>query len=237
MLVKDVMTKKVITVGPDTPLAEIARTLLERGVSGVPVVDESNRVVGVVAEEDLIQRIRSERKPGFWKMLWAQSLLGDPDTAAETYLKEHGDTAAELMSHPPICVTADLALGDAVALMHRHRINRVPVIEKDGRLVGILARADVLRALASGAGLIGAADTSPANDAELEQRVRQALELQPWAPIGVLDLEVKNGVVKVEGSCTTDSIVKGIERIIREVPGVRSVRNEMSTVAPIIPGV
>lgn len=225
--VKDAMTTDVISVRLGTNVAEIVKILMERRISGVPVVDDARRVVGVVTEGDLMQRAKSTTKLSFWR-----SLFVDPETGAATYLKEHGYSAAELMSQPPICASEDLPLGDAVQLMQRHRINRLPVV-RHGVLVGILTRADVLRALASGAE-IQAYETAHESDAALESRIQRALGSQPWVPIGNLTITAEGGRVRVQGIVASETIGHAVARVVQEVPGVTDVETDLAVV-PVLP--
>ncbi|MBI3966231.1 MAG: CBS domain-containing protein [Chloroflexi bacterium] len=223
MLVKDAMTVPAIAVRPETPVAEILRLLLERRISGVPVVDANGGVVGVVTEGDLMQRVKTTSRVSFW-----QSLLHDPHELAEAYLKEHGHTAAELMTKPPICALPDLPLGDAVVLMHQHRVNRLPVVA-DSKLTGIITRADILRAMASGA-TIQAYEVASSSDLELKRSIDRAIAEQPWSSRHSIRIDVENGVVTITGLVSDQSIKLATERLIEDVPGVVSVKNELSLI-------
>lgn len=143
----DVMTPDPITVGPDTPVTEVARLLLNHGISGVPVVDSDRRVLGVVSEGDLIRRpeIGTQRRRSWWL-----ALLGsrDPDRRFKDYLYEHGRVAADVMSPRVVSVGEGATLGDIAAALEEYRIKRVPVL-RDGRLVGIVSRANLLQAFAA----------------------------------------------------------------------------------------
>ncbi|MCL4798910.1 MAG: CBS domain-containing protein [Burkholderiales bacterium] len=130
MLAKDVMTTSVVTVNPDARVEDVARLLLARGISAVPVVDARGRVLGIVSEGDLIRRPETgtERRPSWWL-----SLLADPDRAAAEYAKSHGRTARDVMTRDVISVGDRAPLERIAALLEQRRIKRVPVV-RGGRL-------------------------------------------------------------------------------------------------------
>jgi CBS domain-containing protein len=147
MKAKDVMTAAVASVGPDTPRSRIAKLLLEKGVSAVPVVDRDGAPIGIVSEGDLIGRNDSEREArrDWWLDLLAQGQPLSPEFLASLGAAER--TARELMSAPVVTVDAETDLGEVARLLAAYRIKRVPVLE-GGRMVGIVSRADLLRGLA-----------------------------------------------------------------------------------------
>ena len=137
MQAKDVMTTDVVTVAPDTEVSDIARLLLERHISALPVVDGDGGVVGIVSEGDLLHRRETDtEKHRNW---WLGFLVGNEQRAAE-YSKSHGTKASEIMSREVVTVNEDAQLGDIAELLEIRRIKRVPVL-RDGKLVGIVSRA------------------------------------------------------------------------------------------------
>jgi len=148
MNARDIMTKPVVSVHPDTPLREIARLLIDKRISAVPVVDYEGAAIGIVSESDLIRPERAEREA--WRQSWLEILAeGDP-LAPELlgWLQSQTHTARAVMSAPVISVSEDTELGEIARVLVTHRIRRVPVI-REGRVTGIVARDDLLRALAS----------------------------------------------------------------------------------------
>jgi CBS domain-containing protein len=148
MNARDVMSKPAVSVHPDTPLREIARLLLDKGISAVPVVDEKGAPTGLVSEPDLIRPDRAAREA------WRQSRLeifaeGEP-LAPEllAWLQSQGHSTRAVMSAPVITVREDTELGEIARVLVAHRIRRAPVV-RDGRVTGIVARDDLLRTLAS----------------------------------------------------------------------------------------
>jgi CBS domain-containing protein len=148
MKAREVMTAEVASVGLDTPRSEIARLLLEKKISAVPVVDTSGAPVGVVSEGDLLGRSEAARaaRRDWWLDLLAQGATLSPDFLASLRVPEN--KARELMSAPIVTVDAETDVVEVARLLTTYRIKRVPVME-DGHMVGIVSRADLLRALAS----------------------------------------------------------------------------------------
>src|SRR5579872_5592987 len=145
---QDVMTSEVITVGPDTPAREIARILAENGISAVPVVDNSGAPIGIVSEGDLVARDEADR---VMRRDWWLTLLAEGETMAAEFMQRlapDGCTARDVMSAPVITVGSATDVTDIARLLATYRIKRVPVVD-DGRIVGIVSRADLVRALAA----------------------------------------------------------------------------------------
>lgn len=227
MEVRDAMTTPVITAEPHTSVAALAQLLLDRRIGGVPVVDAGGHVIGVVSESDLMLRAKSPRSPS---PSW--DLIVGPGSQAETYLKEHSETVAGLMTKPPVCVSETMPLGEAVALMCDLAINRLPVV-RDGKLAGILTRADVLRVLVAGRGRSTMGANRPLTDAEIVVAVREALAVQPWAQVDLLGVEVSHGIVRLSGVVMAEPVVRGIEQLVRDVAGVRAVECRLEVLPPL----
>ena len=145
MRAKDVMTSPAVTVRPDATVEEVAKLLLRRAISAVPVTGEDGGLSGIVSEGDLMRRVESgtERVPSWWLRAF-----GDDDAAARDYAKSRGRRAADVMTREVVTVGEDATLPEIAALLERHRIKRVPVV-RDARVVGIVSRANLLQGLAS----------------------------------------------------------------------------------------
>jgi len=156
MQARDVMTSEVVSVPPDMPVREIARALLEHRISAAPVVDDAGIVIGMVSEGDLVGRSEAERaaRRDWWLTLLAEGEPLNPEFLAA--LRRDDRTARDVMSAPVISVGEDAELADIAALLSQYRVKRVPVV-RDGRLVGIVSRADLLRAMVQGATPVAAA--------------------------------------------------------------------------------
>ena len=148
MNARDVMSEPVVTVHPDTPTREIARLLLDKHISAVPVVDDDGAAVGIVSEGDLIRPERAAHAAR--RQSWLEMLAEGEPIARElvAWLHSQHHTARAVMSAPAITVGEDTELGEIARVLVTHRIKRVPVV-RDGRVIGIVARDDLLRALAA----------------------------------------------------------------------------------------
>jgi CBS domain-containing protein len=144
----NVMTPNVVSVGPDVSINQIARVLVENGISAVPVVDESGAPVGMVSEGDLIPRreLQREARRDWWLDLLAEGEALSPDFLANLKATP-SQKATDVMTCPVVTVHQDINVVEIARLLAAHRIKRVPVVQ-DGRVVGIVSRADLLRALA-----------------------------------------------------------------------------------------
>jgi CBS domain-containing protein len=143
---RDIMTTDVVSVGADTPTQEIARLLLDKGISAVPVIDRNGTPVGMVSEGDLIGRNDADREArrDWWLVLLAEGEALSPEFL--DYLRRTGRTARTVMTTPVVTVGEETPAGEIARLLTAHRIKRVPVV-RDGRVVGIVSRADLLRVI------------------------------------------------------------------------------------------
>jgi|DewCreStandDraft_5_1066085.scaffolds.fasta_scaffold00164_57 CBS domain-containing protein len=141
------MTRPVITVRPDTRVGEIARLMVEHAISGIPVVDDAGRVVGIVTESDLIVRHARLHFPVYLPILGEVIPIGNLRRLNAELRRALGTTAADVMTSPVRTVDVDTPLEEVVTLLVDHRIGRVPVLEQ-GRLAGIITRADIVRLIA-----------------------------------------------------------------------------------------
>jgi CBS domain-containing protein len=221
MKAADIMTRDVITVSPDTTVAEIARLMLERGISAVPVV-ENGVPIGIVSEGDLMRRPETGTEPH--PSLWLELFLSRDSLAAD-YVRTHGRSARDVMTSELITVGEATSIAEIAELMETRRIKRVPVIAEDGRLVGIVSRANLLQCLASRAAPPSAVTID-------DQRIRAALldELgaQDWAgspdPGNVI---VEDGVVHLWGLVRSPEVRKAMVVAARNIPGVKAVEDHM----------
>ncbi|MEU2632430.1 CBS domain-containing protein [Kitasatospora sp. NPDC007106] len=195
--VADVMTREVVRVPPDTGFREIAATLAVHRISAVPVVDGADRPVGVVSEADLLH---------------TQAAQDDPDEMRAVPRRE-GDraTAAGLMSAPPVCITADASVVAAARQMERHGVKRLPVVDADGRLVGMVSRADLVKVFLRD-------DRAIAK--QIADEVLGAIDgIDPAA----VDLQVDQGRVTLSGTIDPPYLAAVVDRLCRSIDGVVSV--------------
>lgn len=144
MKVREIMTSDVVTVGPDTNVGDVARILRENDLSGIPVVDGNNSVLGVVTELDLIARHAEPHYPRYVQIMDTRIFLESPQKFNEELRRMLAVTAEQLMTRNPPTVTPDDEVDEVAGLMAEHELNPIPVITEDGTLVGIVAYHDVL---------------------------------------------------------------------------------------------
>lgn len=227
----DVMTRDVVTVTPQTPVAEIVHVLLGHAISGVPVVDEQRRVVGVVSEGDLLRRTEmgTEKRRGGWMTFFTGT-----ETLAGEYVRSHGAVATDVMTREVVCVQADTPLADIADLMEDRNIKRVPVLAGDV-LVGLVSRSNLLRAFASRAEVkAGAAvEQGGTDDAAIRAALLAELEAHPWSRRTENSMVVTDGVVHLWGLVSGPEEHRALELAAERVPGVVAVRNHMIVASEI----
>lgn len=140
MPVGEVMTKNVVTIHREEDLHEAARLLSENRISGMPVVDDDNRVIGVISEADVLTLAGMKKEHTFKDIL--RNILGEPVPA-----RKSGNKVEDVMSFPPITAMPDDDIGEVARILDERRIKRLPVVDDKGKLVGIIARADIVRAI------------------------------------------------------------------------------------------
>ena len=219
MQAQDVMTVEVVSVSPETPVAEIAQTLLERRISAVPVLADDGRLLGIVSEGDLIHGLGSADA----KRSWWLDLLASPTARAQEYVKSHGRRASDVMTRAVVSVAPDTPLPEIARLLEARRIKRVPVLG-DGRLLGIVSRADLLRALA----LQPAATTAQGGDRAIREGLiaefeRAGLDWHPYVQILVSD-----GVVHLWGIVHGPEEGEAYRLAAEQVPGVSTVESHLT---------
>jgi CBS-domain-containing membrane protein len=217
----DVMVSKVITVGPDTTVREIAHILLTNRISAVPVLDELGVLVGIVSEGDLIHRVEAgtERRDSWWL-----SFMADKGTLAHDFLKSHAVKAADVMTKRVITADPTLPLGEVASLLEKHRIKRVPIV-KEGKLLGIVSRANLLQALAVLRKDIPV--DSAVEDPVLRGRVESELRSKLPASASQINVIVRDSAVELWG-CVDTKDEKDALRVAAELtPGVRTVADHI----------
>jgi CBS domain-containing protein len=223
MKVKDIMTSPVVSVDPDMTVLQAVSTMLQRHISGLPVIGKDGRLVGMVTEGDFLRR--SETGTQRRRPRWLEFLVG-PGRLAEEYTRSHGRKIREIMTEDPLTVGEETALEEAVQLMEKHRIKRLPVV-RGAQVVGIISRANLLHALA---GLAREIEPAPAGDADIRDRLIKELGKQPWAPIALLDVTVRNGAVDLWGTITDERERQAIMVAAENVPGVKAVNDHLAWV-------
>jgi CBS domain-containing protein len=149
MKARDVMVSPVITVKPRSSVKELVTTLMDHRISAVPVLDDDDRLVGIVCEGDL-HRVDAgfERPQSSWQPWWLRTLMDD-ETFTTGYVKVHGGYVSDIMSREVITAGPDTPLHEILTLLWRNEIKRVPIVE-NGRVIGIVSRANLIQAAANG---------------------------------------------------------------------------------------
>jgi len=227
MKVAEIMTQPVITVMPETTIAEAARLMLQHRVSGLPVLDAAGQVVGVVSEGDLLRRAETgtERR----RSRWLEFLIA-PGRLATEYAHVHGRKVGEVMTESVVSAAPDDPLAEVIGKMERRQIKRVPVIDS-GRLVGIVSRADLVRALLRN--LPRSASEVAVPDQEIRDGILAEIAKQPWGPRASVDVRVEDGVVELRGSIIDDRERAALRVLAENAPGVKAVRDRLMWVEPL----
>jgi len=223
MQAQDVMTRGVISVSPDDTIARAVRLMLQERISGLPVLNNAGRVVGVITEGDFLRR--AETATEHKRPRWLEFLLG-PGRLAEEYVRTHGRKVSEIMTAEPITVAEGTPLEQVVALMEKKRIKRIPVVRGD-KMVGIVSRANLLHALAR---LAAEATPTTVSDKAIQEKLLGELASQKWAPTGAIEVIVRNGVVDLWGTVTDDRERQALIVAAENVPGVKRVNDHVAWV-------
>lgn len=225
MKAKDVMTTPVVTVDLETPVVEIAKRLLQRRISAVPVVDTKGRPVGIVSEGDLMRRPESggEAHPSWWLALFAE-----PETQAREYVKAHGEHARDVMTSEVTTVTEETSLEEIATLLEKHRIKRVPVV-RDGKLVGIVSRANLLQGIVARQ----RAPQPSVGDRTLREQVTAAIQASGVRSEFVNPV-VADGIVHLWGMTYSEAERDAIQVAAAGVSGVKGVEGEIGVLSPML---
>jgi CBS domain-containing protein len=209
MNVEDVMTREVVTVPPGASLKDAARLLVEHRVSGLPVVSDQHQVLGVVSEADVLPKEATENPP-------PGAMHGSAELDPETEpTKLEARLVGEAMTAPPITIEADRPVSLAARRMLRLGVNRLPVVE-DGKLVGIVTRADLVRAFAR-------------SDAEIAREIREDVVVRGLRlDVHTLQVEVEEGEVTLAGMLDNRVDAQSLEALVGKVPGVVGIRSNLA---------
>ena len=228
---RDLMTTDVVSVTPETPIADIARLLASRGISAVPVLGPDGRLEGIVTEADLVRRVAGE--PAGRKSGWFATLLTRRARAeADRYARMHGGKARDVMTTDLVTVEEGTPAHEIARLMEERRVKRVPVL-REGRLAGVVSRADLLGLALSDA---GATEEQP-SDERIRRAVEASLREQPWADAYMVYPAVQDGVVTFHGFCRSPAVPKALRVLAERIPGVKRVELRLEAPPPFVLGV
>jgi CBS domain-containing protein len=144
---RDIMTTEVLTVSPETSIADLSKTLENRKIGGLPVVDKGGHLVGVITQSDLVERARDLELPPAINILDFHFYLEIPSHLLHRVEKMLGTTVADCMTANPVTVSPDTPLAKVAALMAKQKVHTLPVLEGE-KLVGVIGKMDLIRALA-----------------------------------------------------------------------------------------
>lgn len=229
MKAADVMVTKVVTVGPDASVQDVAELLLSNRISGVPVTGAQGELLGIVSEGDLLRRV--EAGTGRRRPWWLAIFIGKEALAAE-FVKEHARKVTDVMTRHVVTASPDTQLSEIADLLEKNAIKRVPIV-RDGRIVGIVSRANLLQALA-GRGA-PSASRAPEDDAKIREAVLAKLTSEPWARPAMVNVIVQDGTVELWGVVDTASEKAAVRVTAEGTPGVRSVTDNL-VVRPVESG-
>ena len=221
MRAMDVMTADVITVKENASVRDVAKLLAEHGISAVPVVDDDNRIIGMVSEGDLLHR--TETGTGRRRSWWLE-LIASTNELAVDYVRSHGGSVKDVMTRDVISVSDTTPVADIAILLEKNTIKRVPVV-RDGRLVGIVSRANLVRALAMTVN--EASSDAGSDDRAIRDKLLAELQAQKWAEVAPANVTVRDGVVHLWSSYYSEEEKRALIVAAENIPGVRRVEDHM----------
>ena len=219
MKAMDVMVHDVVTVKADDDVADAIKLLAEHDISALPVVDETGAVIGVISEADLMRReeIGTEKHRSWWLEAMTPGTM-----LAGEFAKAHGRKVGEVMSDTVISASEETPVGEIANLLEKHRIKRVPIL-RDGRLVGVVSRSNLIQALASSQ---VPASGDVRSDRSIRLEVLDRLGDQAWTDFGSRNVIVRDGVVHLWGLVGSPEEQTALVALAEQVPGVKNVADE-----------
>ena len=223
MNASQLMTSPAVTIVLDAPIDDAVRLMIDRRLSGLPVVDATGRLVGMLSEGDLLRRVEfgTEKK----RARWLDFVLG-PGAQAIDYVHAHGRRVSEIMTDTPIGVGEQTPVAEIVDIMEKRHIKRLPVL-RDERVIGIVARADIIRGLAQEKIV-----TAPETDREIRNRIIEEMKAQKWAPVGLIGIDVDHGEVTMSGAILDEREREAIRVVVENTPGVTRLHDHLAWVGP-----
>jgi CBS domain-containing protein len=218
MKAAEVMESHVISVRPETTVCDVARELVARKISAVPVIDEGGSLVGIVSEGDLIRRVEAgTEKHRSW---WLELLTTNAQLATD-YVKSHARYASEVMTREVVTVREDTSLAEIAKLFEAHNIKRVPVV-RNGTVIGIVGRADLLHVLAE----LHSKSAPIQDDAGIRAEILRQLKSEHWFSSAQVEISVRDAAVTIQGIVISQEQRTAIRVAAENVPGVRSVNDQ-----------
>jgi CBS domain-containing protein len=225
MKASDIMTPDVISADPDATVLQAARYMLQHHISGLPVIDKTEALVGILSEGDFLRRreTHTDRRPS----RWLEFLMG-PGKLAAQYTHTHGSKVSEVMTTNLRTVSEDTPLEKIVKMMERYRIKRVPVL-RGKKVVGIVTRANLMHAMVS---LARGEPKAATGDAAIRQELLKELKTEKWALASMINVVVREGVVELWGMIVDDRQREALVVAAENIPGVKQVKDHLTWVEP-----
>ena len=220
MKARDVMVSPVITVGENETVRDVAKLLIAKRISAVPVVDGGGKLVGIVTEADLLHRAEAgTERPVSW---WLSLISGDR-VLADEYVKSHALKVRDVMTRDVRTAAPETPLYEIVDLFEEEHIKRVPVVSGGGDLVGIVSRANIIQAIASARPRLEIS----ASDATIRNNLIEELKKQPWSHVHRLNVMVSGGVVDLWGFVESEKERQAVTVAAETIPGVTAVNDHL----------
>jgi CBS domain-containing protein len=218
MKARDVMVYPVITVRSRSSLKAAIKTFLDCRISAVPVVDAKGKLVGMIGESDLLRRSCCEPVHRPW---WLKALAGDKSLAAD-FATARRRKVASVMTRDVITATPDTPVGEIAVMLLKHHIKRVPIVDDDGALVGLVSRANLIQAIA---GI--RPDDEEVSDTAIREMLLANLKSHHWDHTPLLNITVTEGVVDLWGMTESGTERRAICVAAESIPGVRMVKDNL----------
>jgi CBS domain-containing protein len=228
MRARDIMVTKVITVGPEASVRDVANILLSKRISALPVVEEHGELIGIISEGDLVRRaeLDTNRHRSWWLEIFARK---SREALAVEYVKSHARRVKDLMTREVITAKPTTLLRDIAALLEKNRIKRVPIVAK-GKVVGIVSRANLIQALASSREGVEQITTS---DLMIRKKVMGQFKSEKWSKGSPLNATVQDGTVKLWGIVDSEAEKEAARVAAELVEGVHAIENDV-IILPVV---
>ena len=225
MKASDVMTPDVISADPDATVLQAARYMIQHHISGLPVIDKTGALVGILSEGDFLRRreTHTDRR----RSRWLEFLMG-PGKLASEYTHTHGSKVSEVMTTKLHTISEDTPLEKIVEMMEKYRVKRVPVLSGK-KVVGIVTRANLMHAMVS---LARGEPKAATSDAAIRQELLRELKNEKWALASMINVVVHGGVVELWGMIVDDRQREALVVAAENIRGVKEVKDHLSWVEP-----
>ncbi len=227
MKVADVMTRGVISIAPGDTLRKAAELMLRYDLSGFPVLHQG-KLVGIITEGDFLRRAETgtERSRSHWLELFVA-----PERLAGEYTHSHARQVGEVMTRNLVTIDENASLADAVQLMEKHRVKRIPVVKNEA-VVGILSRRNLVHAFVAAT---PKDPPAPLSDEAIRVQLTTELDRQPWISHGAIEATVEQGVVVLEGSVRDERQREALRVAAENIPGVNQVIDRLQEIDLVTP--